>query len=271
MDAALQDLTINIPSRGRAGRVLTLASLPIQLLGITRLIVPREEAEAYRREYGRMVGEVVARPPGNIPVVRQFITDTNPTKFMMQMADDTKFSYRDGGTKLHPAGPNRVQEMVERLCDMLATEGYMHCGLSARAGNNRIAEPVKLLGRMWDTYAHNVEYLREHNIRWDQVPLMEDYDVCLQLLRRGHANPILYSYAGDQPGSNSGGGCSTYRTFALQREAALALAERHWPYVKAVEKPSKNWKGFDTRWDVVVYWQKALKAADLRADSEVVA
>lgn len=105
---------------------------------------------------------------------------------------------------------------------------------------------------------HDRETLHHHGVRWDNLPVMEDFDVTLQLLRLGYENMVLFEWAWGQPSSNAPGGCSAYRTYEVQKAGAEGLAALHPDYVTPVQKPSKNWRGFDHRWDVKVRWKAAL-------------
>jgi hypothetical protein len=120
---------------------------------------------------------------------------------------------------------------------------------------------------MMNAYAYHTGRLRslvdEGVIELGRVPVMEDFDLTLQLLRAGFPNRVSYEFCWNQRGSGSEGGCSTYRTGEMQAAAARRLAELHPDFVKVVTKSSKsNWKQGDMqeRVDVIVQWRKAFEA-----------
>lgn len=264
-----EQLLIVVPSAGRAGRVRCLDQLPPALLERTVLAVPAEEAVEYA-DKGDKSCHIIGVPANvrGIAPTRQYMTDwayAYGARFLLQISDDVQFFRRKScsDVKLRKAEEDDVTEMVDVLMELCEQHG--HAGVSARAGNNRQEDPIRLATRMCDVYMHDITLLRDLGVRWDRNVVMEDFDVTLSLLRRGYPNAVVYEWAWDQPGSNAAGGCSTYRTYEVQKQGAQTLAELHPDFVKVVQKPSKNWKGFTDRWDVNVQWLKAFRTADLAA------
>ncbi len=143
-------------------------------------------------------------------------------------------------------------------------EGYALVGISARQGNNRQEDTRVFNTRMNNAYAMHCDTLRKNPIRWDRMPLMEDFDVTLQLLRLGYENAVLYEFAWNQSGgSSAAGGCSGYRTNEMQAQCAGRLKELHPDFVTVVTKKAKGgaWKGMEERKDVRMQWKKALASA----------
>lgn len=271
------DMVIAIPTAGRVESQPTLEAFHAAgEWGLrTRLVCPAGEWDEYADRWGEDV--VVPSPPHvtGIAPTRQWITTVFAaemgTSFVCQASDDMRFAKRKepGSSVLVPAGPADVDDMLRELECMLQ-EGLVHVGVSARSGNNRVTSPRKHVARMNDLYAHNVEHLALNGIRWDRLPVMEDFDVTLQLLRNGNANAVVYEYCWDQAATNQPGGCSAYRTPAVQEAGARGLAQLHPGFVRVREAPAKNWKGFPgTRWDVTCYWQKAYDSAVMGDDDRV--
>jgi hypothetical protein len=196
-----------------------------------------------------------------IAATRQYIWgQAQDVEYVCQVSDDLRFAWRDPYLKLHGATELHLCDIFDRIYTLL-DEGWMHVGLSARGGNNHVDVPVKVIGRMCDVYAHRHHDCKRLKVRFDRVPVMEDFDVTLQLLELGHPNAIIYDYCWDQNSSNSDGGCSLYRTPELQAEGAQGLTRLHPSFVSTVERSSNNWKGFPgTRLDVRVQWQRAYDA-----------
>jgi hypothetical protein len=90
---------------------------------------------------------------------------------------------------------------------------------------------------------------------------MEDFDVTLQLLRKGHRNAVLNQWAQDQGTSNAPGGCSTYRTPEVQAAGAYGLQKLHPDFVTVVDKETKQAWGGGVRKDVRIAWKKALESS----------
>jgi hypothetical protein len=210
----------------------------------------------------------VPGPSMNLSQKRQWIMDQATTPYVMMLDDDLAFSVRGGhGVKLRRAIPEDVDKMLRLLLGWLVEDGFAHVGVSARAGNNRIPTEWKDISRMTGAYAFSKAELCRVGARFDRIPLMQDFDVTLTMLRAGLPNRVTYKYAYNQRGSNAEGGCSTYRTPELMRQAAERLVALHEPFVRVVEKRTKtSWQGmprdkdgYTVRADVKVQWQKAFK------------
>ena len=81
----------------------------------------------------------------------------------------------------------------------------------------------------------------------------------LQSLTRGFSNVVLNDYCQNQGGSNTSGGCSTYRTPEVHADACYHLEELFPKFVTVVDKTTKAAWGGGTRKDVRVQWKKALE------------
>jgi len=130
-------------------------------------------------------------------------------------------------------------------------------GLSSQQGNHLHKGNEIQLSRIFSVYALNIEILKKFNIRFDEMELMEDFNVALRLIRNGFLTVINTQFAHGQKSSNAKGGCSEYRNLERQSKAARTLVKRHSPFVKLVKKKSKSWEGMQEREDVMIYWKKA--------------
>ena len=176
------------------------------------------------------------------------------------MDDDLTFAYRkqQTGTQLHKAGMENVLDMFNTIETNL--EHYIHVGISAREGNNRIAAETKTVTRMMRLLAYNKQEVLNTGARFDRIDTKQDFDMTLQLLRKGHKNLVLYNFAHNQPGSNNRGGCSVYRNDEMMNRCSHELAELHPEFVKVVEKTTKTSWGGGVRTDVRIAWKKAYES-----------
>lgn len=178
-------------------------------------------------------------------------------KRVIMMDDDLAFACRgkrtDNPLYLSPCDSLDIREMVEWLWN---TDDAL-AGISAREGNNRKEETFEFNTRMMRAWSIDLNTFNTLGARFDQLPCIEDFDVILQFLTKGHRNVVHNHFTTNQAGSNTDGGCSTYRTLEVQAEAAKALAAKYPGFVKAVEKTTKGAWGGGTRTDVTVYWKKA--------------
>lgn len=275
----MTETLIVIPSSGRAGKQQTLSYLRIAgALGRTLVAVPEDQVARYK---GAGVGGVVGVPLeyNGISRTREWILTTlakdQGVSWVLMVDDDMDFYHRPDPDKWHLKYARDRETMCALLgkLDEWLGEGIVHVGLSARQGNNRHMDSWIDCTRMMNTYAYNTEVLgglvQEGSVKLGRVPVMEDFDLTLQLLRLGYPNRVSYQYAWGQKASGAEGGCSTYRTAEVQAAAAHKLAELHPGLVKVTEKSSKSaWKGgMETRTDVVVRWQKAYAEGTRRRDA----
>jgi hypothetical protein len=269
---------ITIPSSGRAKRQQTLTAL--YRTGITesydvRVVVYHNEVEDYHRmsyKGKRIKGvEVVGVPETHrgISKKREYIINRLAPKlgarYVAMFDDDLSFCHRPRLAKPDMpyinSDPYHMHRMVEMMT-MWLEKGFVHVGLVARQANRKVGVPWQQPGRLMNAYAYDTAAIRnlmlEGDVHLGRVPVMEDFDLTLQLLQLGYPNRISCRY-GWTTTSNLAGGCSSYRTAELQARAAKKLAKLHRPFVTMVEREAKTWKqGFNTRVDVRIEWKKAL-------------
>jgi hypothetical protein len=255
-------MLLAIPSRARADQINhTYDNLPKALKKATVFFVPKSEVLDYARRFGITV---IGINENGIGPTRQRIMKyayhTGHTKVCM-MDDDLSFFERrkDDPTKLLKASSASIAKMFSTIDRML--NRYAHVGVAAREGANRCIDEFIFNNRMLRVLAYRVDMLHNLKVQHDRLPVMEDFDVTLQLLRRGLPNAILNHWAQDQGTSNAAGGCSTYRTQELQADGANGLKALHENFVTVVTKTTKGAWGGGDRTDVRVAWKKAYESA----------
>jgi len=255
----LNDLTIAIPSSGRASRQITLEQLPDSVLGFTHLVIPSAEEKAYSVWKDRANLWLIPDEIKGISQTRKYMVENCKTRYIAMIDDDMSYFRRDdmSSPKLKKIEA-RSQEMMDLLVFWYGLlMKYVHVGLSARQGNNRESREVVECRRMFNAYMYDKDTVLKAGVILGRLPVMEDFDLTLQLLKKGYPNAMIYKWCWNQGASNLPGGCSQYRTNQMQEEAAIKLAELHPGYVKLVKKQSRNWIGMETRTDVTIYWNKA--------------
>jgi len=115
--------------------------------------------------------------------------------------------------------------------------------------------------RIMRVLGFNVEVLKEKKINFELLPTMEDFDINLQILKAGHDNRCLYTFASSHKGSNEPGGCALYRGPVEHEWSARRLQELHGANIVKVmkKKTAKPWPGYSSKYriDVTVSWKKA--------------
>lgn len=254
-----EDITIYIPSKGRVGKLPTLDNLSPELLERTKLVVDNEEYYDYS-DYLLTVNDVLRLPKGltGIHNVRQWCIDNADTSYIFLLDDDMTFFKRlDGSVKLEKTSDEQLNEAFNTMLDWLEFE-FPLVGMSARQGNNHVDEPYREATRQMNFHGINVKEFKQLGLRFDGQAVMEDFHLVLTLLSKGIPNRVFYQYCWNQIGSGESGGCSTYRTWELQKECAEELAFKFPEFVTVVKKKTTStWKEFGERYDVRVQWKKA--------------
>lgn len=262
-------MPIYIPTAGRPDTVATrtLAQIPEHMLGMTWIVCPAKDMDAYTRrlkvQKERGLRFIHEHGPGIAGIRRQIgehAQETGARKFFM-LDDDLKFFRHkaDGDFHLEATSESSFTKMVKEVS--LYLEDYAHVSISSREGNNRYGvgpAPLPIYNtRALRALAFQTKPFLE--CEHGRVLVMEDFDVQLQLLRKGFPNVVFAYWAHDQQMTNAKGGCSTYRTHEVQEASARKLADLHPGCVTLRQKENKTDRGgFGTRTEVTVYWKKAL-------------
>jgi len=250
-----------IMSRDRSDKQVTISKLSDKILKNTYLAINRGELKAYQDNNPGFKNIVTHSVQGEGPT-RKWIMDTFGPKceHLYMLDDDMDFSVRKvpGSIKITKCEPEDIDDMFKLLSSWLDS-GFAQVGISSRGGNNRVEEEWVEISRVVGFHGYNVEKFLASGARFDRIITMLDFDVTLQLLRAGFPNRISYKYCWGQKQSNSPGGCATYRTPSVMKEAAAALAKLHTGFVTIDyhKKTKTGWgDGFgNERTDVVINWK----------------
>lgn len=258
-------MRIYIPTARRGpARQHTVFSLGPELVEKYRvtLVVPPNEADAMEldpRLHGAEVFACEAQARG-IGTTRQAILDQADDDPHVLMLDDdlTGWAWRPDPEvgKYVSASKEQIAAGLALVDDLLHV--YGHGGIGPRQLANQRSR-IDYNCRQFRALAYDRDVLREAGVKF-RLPVMEDFDVALQLLRRGHHSFQVNQLVQDQLAANLDGGCSTYRTAEVQREAARRLAALHPGLVKVVTVTPKHGVGmWAERTDVRISWKKALE------------
>jgi hypothetical protein len=248
-------MKIYIPSRARAEQANhTWENLPPALQERAVMVVHDDEVAAYAQRFPD-ARFITPRLKG-IGNIRQFVIEISDGPVLM-LDDDLRFFVRrkDDPTKFLKASPKDIRAMIDKMEASLS--GYAHAAIAFREGGNRRTEDTLENTRCLRALGYNAAVLKKEGIRFDRLKVMEDFDVALQLLRKGYPSLTLNKWVQDQTTSNAPGGCSTYRTLDVQAKGARGLAKLHPDFVRLVEKETKGAWGGGKRLDVQVAWKKA--------------
>jgi hypothetical protein len=271
-------MLIAIPSRGRPDwkKQVTLRNfVDMKSKRKIALCIPEDKTEGrrYRNNVLSAIGERLDMTVEYVPNSHTGISHTRKwiltelaakhnERYVLMLDDDMDFCYRPN--MADPAletikDAERLEAMFQTLEQWLV-EGFVHIGLAARQGSNHFLGPetYRDVTRMMNAYAYDTHTLQSLNVELGRVPVMEDFDLTLQLLRKGYPNRVSFQYVWNQRGSGAEGGCSSYRTAEMQMKAALKLKELHPNFVTVVTKSAGTvWKDWEERSDVNIQWQAA--------------
>jgi len=253
-------MKIYIPTRGRPFNQETLKWFPkeMQTNGQVVLVIDPDEEDQYIR-YKDTPKMVVPEDCVGIGPKRKHIVENTDDPRIVMLDDDLRFYIRKSPTDWHL----RYLESNEYpalfgLLDEWMDQGYAHVGVSAREGNNRVEDLSVENTRYMRALGYNLDEF-PNDVEWGRTRVMEDFDIALQLLRRGKASKVSFYYAQGQKSSNADGGCSEWRTIDVHNEGAQMLHDLHPTCVKVVEKQTKTaWNGLPRK-DVIIGWKKAYK------------
>jgi hypothetical protein len=247
-------------SKGRG----TAFSIPDAWKQHTALVVPVSQLEQYRQavHVRQLSIKIIPFTGEGLAAKRHFIGHIAEENSFLALDDDLKFQVHrdDFSDKLIPASNAEVSLMLEHVEDCLTK--YVHVGIADRASASRQIGPGVLT-----TYNKRIsgalgyrktEYLAcEH----ERVKCMQDFDLTLQLLRRGFVSACINRWCRDAGITQAPGGCSDYRTHEMHAASAHRLAELHPGFVRLVQKKNKTGGDFGTRTEVVISWKKAYESS----------
>ena len=253
-------MKIYIPTLGRVDNQITIKSIPDNLLDKTYLVCSEKEAPALKKIHDNLIICPSQSKKEGIGKVRQYIIDKSTEPNLLFLDDDLIFLKRENNSKKLKTIENTEFIKLYNWFLQKLNEGYPMVGLSARQGNH-LSYPEKeiYLSRIFTVYALNAEILKNFNVRFDEMDLMEDFNVALRLIRYGFKTISNTEYAHAQKSSNQKGGCSLYRNIETQSKAARLLVKKHKPFVKLVKKKTESWESREEREDVMIYWKKAFE------------
>ena len=234
-----EKIDLYIVSRGRYERCFTLESLgDVSAIADVKLVVHFTERGEYLPLAKKHGVELVEYDYESIGHKRQIIGKNAADKFIV-MDDDLTFFKRKSETDWHlrKLKVGESSEMLASINEKL--DYYAHVGVSAREGQNRLESPFVYTTRYMRVLGYRKkEYMQcQHN----RVQFMEDFDINLQLLRKGYQSCVTTTFAQNQVGTQMKGGCSEQRTIAKHEQSAKKLAELHHPFVKLRQKRGRIW------------------------------
>jgi hypothetical protein len=254
-------MQIIIPTKRRVDQQLTLQSLPRELLKWTTLVCPKDEAVSLCRLYKDV--DIVVEPEGYMTIarIRAWIMRTwleAGYKKILMLDDDLTFSTRtsEGDWHLREIQGDELIPEFERLDNKLGPD-FPHVGFGPRQWNKAKKAGWKTPDRMIYSLGYYLPIV-VNECELGRIETREDYDVTLQLLRKGYPNAVWHRTVTDQREAYAPGGCSCYRTIESSNADVYKLARLHPGYVHVPEE-EKTYKTSPERLEPICLWPKALE------------
>lgn len=252
-------LILYVTTHGRVLNQRTLKMLPENIRKQIVLVTQDRTWAEHWLEYQGIVKEVRALPEHvrGLGATRKEVVGWKEEPKIVLMDDDLEFYWRPNPDdwRLRGPGPAEFEQLFAEVEAGLDT--YCHVALSGREGNNNYP----------DYAVESVRYMRFLAYRSDIVDCVEhgrlsgmsDFDVNLQLLKKGYPSLVFYRWAQGHEATQAAGGMDHERTHRKHEWEARQLRYWHSPYVDLVQKRNKTGGEFGTRTEVRVKWKQALQ------------
>ena len=271
----MQGFQIYIISRGRADKVHTMRSIPHDLWTSTTIVISSDDDIDKYDKYNAEAGAIIQAPKWvkNYSDKFQFVLENGRyrncrpdlelpecPKFVI-IDDDIWFSKRVGDKLLKCEDINRdMMDMWQQVYDLLDT--FPLVGVHPRQMGHLAKLPYEKCGKIICIQAVNVDLFPGKFLpKVNDFPILADVFLNCYLLSKGQPNALVTTYVQDHGSCQAPGGCSLYRTPAMQRQAVEAVVERYGPHAAAVVKRPKSakWMG-DERVDLRVQWKQLYRS-----------
>jgi hypothetical protein len=234
-------MRIYIPTHSRYNAVKTK---PVPGYENILVVPPTQQRRYIRNNPGFAVMPCKAQANG-IRAVRQWLIERAYPDPLCMCDDDVKLFVRDDNRKLHKTDNPSI--IFDHLFSAIPTYGAASVGM--RLFNNTKPDIVEYghIHTLWtvDTSLLDVEIPPECEV-------LEDTFVSLYLaVEKGVPNIVYHKFAQESGSGQQPGGCSLFRTPAIQNTAARYLANRFPDQVK-IRKPKPG----NFHHNITIYWSK---------------
>ena len=230
-------MLVAVPSKGRAFQTSTQKILPDAVF-----YVPESEAHQYSN-----IKNIVPVPSNiqGITKTRNWILKNTDEPRVVFLDDDVK---RAGYIKLNETSSTHIKmheqdfwlQEFEKCFDLTEQLGFKIFGLKTESQLKSTFPFMPVLLRCYVT-ASCMGIINDGEFYFDEAfPVKEDYELCLRHLRekRGILG-IRYLYWENEHWDKSGG-CNSYRTIEMERDAIKKLVERYPENIKKVKRKANE-------------------------------
>jgi hypothetical protein len=253
-----------IHTRGRAGNVKTLASLPAFIRERAVLVVRPEETKAYMVAHPDNDVLPLPRSVDGLSATRQWLLERDKEQVFVMMDDDiTGYNYKPvlSGWKMKKCGTEKVLAAWQT---MLAEAEKGDYGIVSMVDRVSAARPYKKAWAenvfTWKILVINRHVVRRAKARFDRVLIAQDVDMVLQLFRAGVKTLASVQVSMNASAIDAKGGVSIYRTDKLRLREYRKLERLH-PGLCELRMKHKDGRMMPV---LHKFWSKAKKEGGLK-------
>jgi hypothetical protein len=261
-------------SRGRARNVETIKWIPRFWLERTYIFVSEKDYMDYRQHCPHPNIIPVPETVTNYSQKFQYLLDGGAKNDKIVICDDDLYFNQYQNTNPYETGKESIRKLVvikdrEQTAPMWAMMSEMLdsiplVGVHPRMMAQNAKTPFEWNSKIVTIQGVNLAIIKEKLggiPRVDRFPILSDVLLNCTLLSHGLPNARITTHFVDWLPSQAPGGCSLYRTSAMQEEACRYIAQEFGPYARLVEKSPKTakWLG-ETRYDLNVRWKELYNA-----------
>ena len=252
---------IYIPTRGRVDKQITVQRLPEYLHYNITLVCPKSEVKALRANYPSVY--VLGQPDSvtNISEKRAWIEEQarGHEPFWFQADDDLSFYVFQKSIQKHRVTSEENEKTqrkfwLKTLPELCAEYDSVGIGTKGFALPGGVKENYHL------GFFFGMKSVVSRNLEWNRIPLYEDIDYTLQLLKLGYRIAVTYDMTLSQRAAESEGGMSSTgeRNDSVTRAALAQLINLHPECVK-----EKAASGQHSMSNTRISWKKAAEIGQL--------
>lgn len=232
-------MLVAVPSKGRAGSVKTLDVLPN-----AALYVPALEADAYRLAGARNVVPVPNDIHG-ITRTRNYILNSTSERRVVMIDDDV---HQQGWTKLLPHSAHKLRleepgwhDEFRKLFEITEQLGFRIFGTSTESSTRACYPQHPFRFRSYVT-ASCMGIVNDGRTRFDEsYPVKEDYELCARCISEDGGVVNAQYLFWQNAHWTTDGGCKSYRTQAMERDAISRLCKAYPGLVRATQRAASKW------------------------------
>lgn len=255
-------LTYYIASRGRP-HCYSFHALPKEIQARAFIVVRPDEKDLYVEQGGFKPHRLLVLDKGveGLSATRQWVQDNADKRYIVQLDDDlkgyTKKIKPEEFASMHPMTYRDILKMDALFFRWLRAGRIGHCGMGDRMQTAWAGKEYAENTQIARFFCHDRIAVKSAGARWDRIPLIQDKDITLQLLRAGVPNRVSLMHCYNETGmGRNKGGVGIYRTSKLYEDCVVKLAKLHPGIVTVVDK-ARDHGSFQCTIQPRVAWSKA--------------